>query len=93
MAGKAGRSGRKPLLQEMKVEEILDVSADILIRWLSNSEVSDEKKIPVVTQLIAKRIPAKLEHSGSIDMGLAGKMQKARDRARCCKQKREKQKK
>jgi len=84
MAGKAGRSGRKPLLQEMKVEEILDVSADILIRWLSNPEIEDEKKIPVVTQLIAKRIPAKLEHSGSIDIGLAGKMQKARVRAKTC---------
>ena len=90
MAGKKGKSGRKPLLQEMKIEEILDVSADILIRWLSNPEIDDKRKIPVVTQLIAKRIPAKLEHSGSIDIGLAGKMQKARNRAKCCKQKKEK---
>lgn len=66
MAGIKGRSGRKPLLKEYKLEEILETSSDILQRWLSNPEIKDSKKIPVVTQLIAKRIPAKLEHSGEL---------------------------
>ncbi len=61
MAGVKGRSGRKPLLAESTVEEILKVSSDILLRWLQNPEVPDERKVQVVSPLIAKRIPAKLD--------------------------------
>jgi hypothetical protein len=61
MAGKKGRSGRRPLLEENTVKEILEVSSNILLRWLGNDLVDDERKIPVVAQLCAKRIPAKME--------------------------------
>lgn len=64
MAGIKGRSGRKPSLNEKSMEEILNLSSEILNRWLSNSEVPDEKKIPIVAQIMVKRIPAKLEHTG-----------------------------
>jgi len=58
MAGNSN-SGRKPQLSEMTLDEILHVSSTILLRWLSNPEVPDSVKIPVVSQLISKRIPTK----------------------------------
>ncbi len=64
MSGKKGRSGRKPLLEESKVEEILRVSSDILLRWLQNNLVPDYKKVQVVSQLVGKRIPMKVEGQG-----------------------------
>lgn len=70
MAGVKGRSGRRPMLNERVVEDILDVSANILLRWLTNPEVPEERKIPVVATLIAKRVPVKLEHSGLPDSKL-----------------------
>lgn len=66
MSGKKGRSGRLPLLKEAKIEEILDIASDILIKWLRNTKVDFKKKIQVVAQLITKRVPSKLEHSGNI---------------------------
>lgn len=54
-------AGRKPLLEEASVREILRLSDEILQRWLSNPEVPDEKKIPVVKDLIGKRIPTTQE--------------------------------
>lgn len=63
MAGN-GNSGRKPLLHTRTLEEIMSVSSEILLRWLTNPEVKDVLKIPVVAQLIAKRIPAKIEGEG-----------------------------
>jgi len=46
------------MLSDMTVEEILQVSSTILLRWLKNTEVPDVTKIPVIAQFIAKRIPA-----------------------------------
>ena len=57
MAGNAN-SGRRPMLSDMTVEEILKLSSTILLRWLSNTEVTDATKIPVIAQFISKRIPA-----------------------------------
>lgn len=62
----SAKSGRKPLLQERTLEELLALSGEILQRWLSNPEVPIDRKIPVVTQMIVKRIPAKMEHSGEL---------------------------
>jgi len=61
MAGIKGRSGRKPLLEEKKVEEILRLSSDVLIRWLSNPEIPDDRKIPVASQLVSRRIPTSVD--------------------------------
>jgi hypothetical protein len=61
MAGVKGRSGRRPLLADSKIEEILQVSHKILVRWLGNKEISDAKKIPVIAQLIGKRVPNKVD--------------------------------
>lgn len=58
--GGAG-SGRRPLLNERDMEELLELSAKILFSWLSNPKVSEERKIPVVATLIAKRIPQRTE--------------------------------
>lgn len=64
MAGRKGRSGRKPLLEEQTIEEITNVSAGILLRWLTNPEVSTNRKIPVCKEIVLKRLPAKLEAKG-----------------------------
>ena len=66
MAGVKGRSGRKPLLEEKKVEEILQLSSDVVIRWLSNPEVSDDRKILVASQLVSRRIPTTLDADGLV---------------------------
>ena len=69
MAGKKGRSGRKPLLEEETVEELLDLSATILRRWLENDKVREDRKIPIVTQLIVKRIKQKVDFDGKLAIG------------------------
>ena len=67
--GQKGRSGRKPLLANETIEEILKVSSEILLRWLNNSKVEDVRKVPVVAQLIGKRVPNKIEAEGFVPEG------------------------
>lgn len=62
MGGKG--SGRRPMLNESAVEDLLSLSSEILFSWLANPEVAIDRKIPVVAQIMIKRIPSKLEHSG-----------------------------
>lgn len=59
-------SGRRSAYSEKSVEELCSLSHDILIRWLNNSAVSDDRKVSVVLQILLKRIPTKLEHSGDL---------------------------
>ena len=77
MSGVKGKSGRKPLLAHETVEEILKVSSEILLRWLSNKEVKDEKKIQVVSQLVGKRIPSTVEAEHTFDDETIGLLNKA----------------
>ena len=67
--GQKGRSGRRPLLADSKIEEILELSHSILFRWLGNDKVDIAKKIPVVSQLIGKRVPNKIEAEGFVPEG------------------------
>jgi len=59
--GQKGRSGRKPLLEEQAIEQILQVSTSILYRWLSNDKVPVARKIPIIRDIFLKRLPMKIE--------------------------------
>jgi len=62
-------SGRKPVLAELTVKQLLEKSANILTRWLDNPKVPDDRKIQVCTELIKRRIPNATEIDGKLDTG------------------------
>lgn len=70
MSGVKGRSGRKTMLKERTIEEICEMSSDILLKWLSNPEVDLHKKVMVAKDVVLKRLPTMLEHSGDIGINL-----------------------
>lgn len=64
MAGVKGKSGRKPVMSEKSLTELLNVSHDILFRWMTNPDVPEEKRAMVASELIKRRIPNVQKHEG-----------------------------
>ena len=66
LSRKMTTSGRKPLLKDYTTSQILQLSRQVIYRWLSNPEVSDSKKIPVAMQFFLRTIPATAVSEGRI---------------------------
>lgn len=62
-------SGRKPLLEEKKLIDLLEVSHATLVRWMNNPDVPDDRKVAVAAELLKRRIPNATEIEGSLDTG------------------------
>ncbi len=62
-------AGRKPVLAEHTVKQLLETSAEILTRWMNNPDIPDERKIPVCSELIKRRVPNATEIDGKLDTG------------------------
>ena len=63
MGGKG--SGKRPYLADKTVEEIVHVASDILLSWLKNPGVDENKKALVALQLVQRRIPSADLNSGN----------------------------
>ena len=64
MSGKKGCSGRRTRFEDSLIEELVKLETSILLRWLKNPEVKNEKKVAVCAQHIARRVPNKTHEIG-----------------------------
>ncbi len=79
MAGKKGRSGKRPRHEEVRIAQLATMSIDWGIKhW---SKMKDSEKMKVLMVLAPKYVPTKVEHSGDLTLTLADRMQEARKRA------------
>ena len=63
-------AGRKPVLAELTIKQLLEKSAEILTRWMDNPKVPDDRKIQVCAELIKRRVPNATEIDGKLDTGM-----------------------
>jgi len=62
MAGKKGRSGRKPRWYEEKYEILEGLSVDRAIEIMRNKDEDERRKDKVMMEVISKGLPQRIKH-------------------------------
>lgn len=74
MAGKPGRSGRKPIHLEIKnivdTNELFYLSAKTLKAALNSKKVSENKRIEIALAIYCKHLPIKNQHEGTLGLSV-----------------------
>jgi len=68
MSGVKGKSGRSSHFEERTIKQICEQSAEIFLNWLKDKRVERSKRALAAKEVIIKRLPAKLHHSGSLNI-------------------------
>ena len=63
MAGVKGRSGRRPLKQEIELHKLIELSFNTLIRAMNSPSIDENKKIDISLSIMLKYMPSRLEHN------------------------------
>lgn len=66
MAGKKGRSGRRPLSVEMKRLAVIQKSWDVADEFLNSKNITVEDKMEQAVKIVTKDIPEQHQHSGDL---------------------------
>ena len=67
MSGVKGRSGRKPLIDEVTKADVINMSWTTIRKALTSHSIPDAEKIKIAVEIVKKTCPQSIEHSGSID--------------------------
>ena len=69
MAGNGGKragAGRKPIVEEGRMADLIGKSIDITDRFLSDESIPLERRSEIAARVVAKRIPTDMNVSGNL---------------------------